>query len=71
NTFVVDRAPNRHLAFSHGIHTCAGNSVARIEATIAFEQLLKRFPKFRRASKTIRPHRSRFRVVDSLEIQLV
>ena len=34
--FDVTRSPNKHLAFSHGIHTCAGNSVARIEAGIAF-----------------------------------
>ena len=68
--FVVDRNPNRHLAFSHGIHTCAGNSVARIEASIAFGRLLERFPDFKRASETVRPHRSRFRVVDQLLIDL-
>ena len=68
--FIVDRAPNRHLAFSHGIHTCAGNSVARIEASLAFGRLLERFPNFKRASDTVRPHRSRFRVVDHLLIDL-
>ena len=68
--FMVDRTPNRHLAFSHGIHTCAGNAVARIEASIAFGRLLERFPAFSRASETVRPHRSRFRVVDQLLIDL-
>ena len=70
DNFIVDRNPNRHLAFSHGIHTCAGNSVARIEASIAFGRLLERFPDFQRASKTERPQRSRFRVVDHLLVDL-
>lgn len=70
NEFIVDRTPNRHLAFSHGIHTCAGNSVARIEAAIAFEHLLARFPNFSRASDTVRPARTRFRVIDKLAINL-
>ena len=68
--FDVTRSPNKHLAFSHGIHTCAGNSVARIEAAIAFSRLLERFPNFKRASATIRPHRSRFRVVEELHLDL-
>ena len=68
--FDVARNPNRHLAFSHGIHTCAGNSVARIEAQIAFSKLLSRYPRMARAAETVRPHRSRFRVIDSLEIDL-
>ena len=68
--FLIDRSPNRHLAFSHGIHTCAGNSVARIEAAIAFERLLERFPNISRAGECIRPQRSRFRVVEQLPVKL-
>jgi len=69
-TFDIARDPNRHLAFAHGIHTCAGNSVARIEARIAFTKLLERFPRLTRASATVRPHRTRFRIVESLEVDL-
>jgi cytochrome P450 len=69
-TFDIARDPNRHLAFAHGIHTCAGNSVARIEARIAFTKLIERFPRFARAGPTVRPHRTRFRVVESLEVDL-
>ncbi|MCB1747991.1 MAG: cytochrome P450 [Gammaproteobacteria bacterium] len=69
-TFDIARNPNKHLAFAHGIHTCAGNSVARIEARIAFGKLLERFPRFERAGPTVRPHRSRFRVVESLPVRL-
>jgi cytochrome P450 len=68
--FDVSREPNRHLAFAHGIHTCAGNSVARIEARIALTQLLQRFPDFQLEEAAVRPHRSRFRVIDSLRIRL-
>ncbi|MEQ8234518.1 MAG: cytochrome P450 [Gammaproteobacteria bacterium] len=70
DAFDVAREPNKHLAFAHGIHTCAGNSVARIEARIAFGKLLERFPRFRLVAPAVRPHRSRFRVVDELVIEL-
>ena len=41
----VGRKPNRHLAFGHGAHACAGMNVARLEARIAFGRLLARFPR--------------------------
>lgn len=70
DTFDVARSPNRHLAFAHGIHTCAGNSVARIEAVIAFTRLLERFPEFLRRAPTQRANRARFRIVEALEVDL-
>ncbi len=69
-SFDIGRDPNRHLAFAHGIHTCAGNSVARIEAQIAFTRLLARFPRMTQAAPTVRPRRSRFRVVEQLMVDL-
>lgn len=68
--FDVARTPNRHLAFAHGIHTCAGNSVARIEAALALRKLLTRFPRLRPLEATVRPERSRFRVVERLQVEL-
>ena len=59
-----------HQADAQIPHPCAGNSVARIEARIAFGKLLERFPRFERAGPTVRPHRSRFRVVESLPVRL-
>jgi cytochrome P450 len=38
------RREGQHLAFGHGIHFCLGAPLARIEAQIAVESLLKRFP---------------------------
>lgn len=68
--FDIARTPNRHLAFAHGIHTCAGNSVARIEAAIALRKLLERFPRLRQVEAAERPERSRFRIVDRLLVDL-
>lgn len=39
--------PNSHLAFSKGVHFCLGAPVARLEAQIAFTELLTRFPDLR------------------------
>ncbi|WP_216893158.1 cytochrome P450 [Nocardia alni] len=47
--FVIDRDPNRHLAFGIGIHVCIGASLARLETEIAFATLVSRFPALRRA----------------------
>ncbi len=42
-TLDIDRAPNRHLAFAAGIHTCAGMSLARIEGRIALGAFFEAF----------------------------
>ena len=68
--FDITRNPNRHIAFGHGIHFCAGNAVARMEASLAFGKLLARFPQFERAGTTVRPPRWRFRIIDELKIDL-
>ena len=68
--FDISRRPNRHLAFGNGIHTCAGNSLARMEASLAFSKLLGRFGTIERTGPTVRPPRARFRVVSELPVRL-
>lgn len=40
----IDRHPNPHVAFGHGIHFCIGAALARLEAPIALGMLLQRLP---------------------------
>lgn len=48
-TLDIDRATNRHIAFGQGIHYCLGAPLARLEAEIAFETLLRRMPNLQMA----------------------
>ncbi len=40
--FKVDRKPNPHVAFGHGVHLCLGLHLARLELRILFEELVPR-----------------------------
>ncbi|MFI8368193.1 cytochrome P450 [Streptomyces sp. NPDC085466] len=45
----IRRPFDGHLAFSHGIHQCLGQQLARIEMRVAFRALIERFPTLRLA----------------------
>lgn len=51
--FIIGRRENRHLSFGLGIHFCVGAALARVEAQLAFGQLLERWPTLRLADETI------------------
>ncbi|MEV0355431.1 cytochrome P450 [Nocardia sp. NPDC050697] len=52
DTFVIDRdMRNGHLAFGFGLHTCAGNLVARMEATTLLRSLVERVASIERAGE--------------------
>jgi cytochrome P450 len=43
--FKVTRHPNPHIAFGCGEHSCLGAQLARLEACVLFDELLRRFPR--------------------------
>lgn len=46
--FDIEREPNRHLAFGHGIHFCVGAPLARLEARIVLPMMLEQLPDLQR-----------------------
>lgn len=45
--FDIRRGAVRHLALGHGIHYCLGASLAKLEAEVAWQDLLARIPEYR------------------------
>lgn len=56
--FEIDRPPPpgvRHLALGHGIHFCLGAALARLEGTIALEEIVRVMPEWDVTKLTRRP----------------
>jgi cytochrome P450 len=68
--FDVARHPNPHFAFAAGPHQCAGMNLARMEALIALDGFLKRFPDYEIAAPAKRARRARFRGFAQLPLQV-
>ncbi len=59
--FDIARTANRHLAFSTGVHQCAGMALARLEGAVAISRFLARFPNYKLDGDPVRGGRVRFR----------
>jgi cytochrome P450 len=70
HNFDVGRKPNRHLAFGHSEHACAGMNVARLEARIAVARFLSKFKSIERSAEPVRDLRVRFRGLKTLPVLL-
>ena len=53
DTFDITREKVTHVSFGHGIHLCLGMNLARLEAKVAINKLLERFPHMSLADQEI------------------
>src|SRR3990172_9322902 len=51
--FNITRRPNRHLSFAVGIHFCVGAPLARLEAPMAIDTVVRRLPSVQLATETV------------------
>jgi pimeloyl-[acyl-carrier protein] synthase len=51
--FDIQRAPNRHITFGHGIHLCIGNALARMEVQEALKAVASRLPDIEMSGPTV------------------
>ena len=67
----LERSPNHHLAFGHGIHFCVGAALSRLEAPIALRALLDHYPRLRLDDDYVASwrHNITFRGLDSLVLR--
>ncbi len=46
DAYRMKRRPPRMLAFGHGVHMCLGKHVARMEARLTLEEVMRRLPEY-------------------------
>ena len=69
DTLDVSREQQRHVAFGDGIHHCLGAPLARLEARIAFETLLRRIPAYAVSGPIVRVKTPTDRALERLPVE--
>ena len=68
--FDPARTGNKPLSFGAGAHICLGNSLARLEASVAFPRLVERFPSITAAGEPTRRDRLVLRGYETLPVRI-
>jgi cytochrome P450 len=63
---VLRRGTRPHVAFGFGAHVCLGANLARMEARVLFEELLRVFPDFQVTGPAVRGKSTLVAIVEQL-----
>ena len=69
-TFDIRRNPIDHLAFGYGVHGCAGQGLARMEAVTLLEAFLERVQRFELAGPVVQGGNPVVRSLDSVPLRV-
>ncbi|MGA8863194.1 MAG: cytochrome P450 [Gallionella sp.] len=53
DTYDISRKPRGHLGFGGGVHACLGTAIARLAVRVAFDELHKVVPEYRRVHEQL------------------
>jgi cytochrome P450 len=70
DTLRIDRAPNQHLGFGWGIHTCLGAHLARAEVSAFLRQVLERDLRITPVAEPDRLHTNQFHAFKRLRVRV-
>src|SRR3954471_24194021 len=70
DSFDLSRAPSGHVGFGMGIHQCAGQHVARLEAEALLTALARRVRRIELAGPTKRHHNNTLRAWESIPVRV-
>jgi cytochrome P450 len=65
----IERSPNKHVAFGYGVHFCLGAALARLEAPVAINTVLRRMPNLQLAADTFEWQNTVFRGLKALPVK--